>query len=158
MHPLLEEGSRCHLQANLLTSGMKDAGRPQKEHTCWTVVSTPEWAEQALESDAEKEYVPNIAQGNDSPDSVSKYALTLLQDFQAILSKAGYGELPQPVFVAAQRWGAAFKADVLEEGCLVDEGMGLLACGDFCIESSARGAMSSGLSAARAVQKLSNIQ
>ena len=54
----------------------------------------------------------------------------------------------------AQRWGGGFKTGVLSERCLVDEQLRLAACGDFCVESSARGALLSGVAAADAVGRL----
>lgn len=54
----------------------------------------------------------------------------------------------------AQRWGGGFKAGLLPERCLIDEGLALAACGDFCVESSAQGALLSGLAAAEAMRLL----
>lgn len=43
---------------------------------------------------------------------------------------------------------------VLPERCLVEEGLRLAACGDFCVESSAQGAYLSGVAAAEAMAAL----
>ncbi len=64
------------------------------------------------------------------------------------------GATPQPVYVHAQRWGGGFKSKLVRERCLVDEALALAACGDFCIESSAQGALLSGLAAADAMRVL----
>ena len=61
------------------------------------------------------------------------------------------GNKPQPAYLHAQRWGSAFKAELLPDGCLSDPSQQLAACGDFCKESSSEGAIKSGLTAADAV-------
>ena len=66
----------------------------------------------------------------------------------------GGAAAPQPVYMHAQRWGGGFKANLAPERCLLDEGAALAACGDFCIESSAQGALLSGLAAGQAMARL----
>ena len=50
-----------------------------------------------------------------------------------------------------QRWGSSFKVDTIEEACLWDPELQLGFCGDLCRESSAAGAISSGLALADAI-------
>ena len=131
------------------------AGRPkQDQHSCWTVLSRPQWAESALSSEAECKSVANPATGNSGSASLPHYAVTLLHEFQTLMQGVLKQEVPQPVFVEAQRWGSAFKAHTLDVPCLTDPALGLVACGDFCLESSAEGALFSGLSAAAALQDI----
>ena len=61
------------------------------------------------------------------------------------------GEPLEPVYLRAQRWASAFKADPLEEGCVMDVELGLAACCDFCIRSIAEGAIMSRIAAADAI-------
>ena len=53
--------------------------------------------------------------------------------------------MPQPVYLRAQRWASAYKAELIEEPCVTDLSLDLGACGDFCGKSStAEGAILSG--------------
>ena len=52
-----------------------------------------------------------------------------------------------------QRWGSAFKADVIDEPCLWDSELRVGMCGDFCQLSSAAGAMLSGLAMAERLKQ-----
>ena len=57
------------------------------------------------------------------------------------------------VHMETQRWGSAFKADVIDKACLWDAELRVGMCGDFCKLSSAAGAISSGLAMAEHVTK-----
>ena len=120
-------------------------------HSCWTVLSTPSWARDMLNSDAQKTRESNTSEG---PKQVPKYAFALLAEFQALLQKLLQKELPQPVYLDAQRWGSAFKSEPLDAPHLLDEDLRLAGCWYFCKESSGRGAMESGLSAAAGVHAM----
>ena len=52
-----------------------------------------------------------------------------------------------------QRWGSAFKSNVIGEACLWDAELRVGMCGDFCKLSSAAGAISSGLAMAECLTK-----
>lgn len=54
-------------------------------------------------------------------------------------------ELPKPVYLRAQRWASAYKADLIEDPCVTNLSLDLSTCGDFCGKaSSAEGAILSG--------------
>lgn len=55
------------------------------------------------------------------------------------------------MYLHAQRWGSAFKANTLDEACISDASLHLAACGDFCRDSTSEGAILSGLAVADAV-------
>lgn len=130
-------------------------GRPKDSNQiCWTVLSTPSWAADALGSESDRSPVKSPATGGKSALEVPRYAIKLLQDFEALMQKVLGKQLPLPAFLEAQRWGAAFKAKALEQPYLVDEQLRLAACGDFCVQASAQGALSSGLYAAEALSRL----
>ena len=57
------------------------------------------------------------------------------------------------VHAEVQRWGSSFKEGCIDEPCLWDPGLQLGMCGDFCRESSAAGAISSGLAMAERVEQ-----
>ena len=128
-----------------MSSHCRNAGR-QKD-SCWVVLSTPKWASQAASH--LRKPVPNITDG---PDQIPESTIKLLSEFEKVMEPLVGGQLPKPKFLNAQMWGAAFKASCLPESCLFDPDIDLAACGDFCLESSAVGAIESGLAAAAAVQ------
>ena len=78
----------------------------------------------------------------------------MLKEFEQIMGRACQGRLPVAALVSVQRWGSAFKADVLGVPHLLDSSLRLAACGDFCLESSAKGAVRSGISAGKALHSL----
>lgn len=107
---------------------------------CWVAVSTPGFAEEVLASGA-----------RDAP------ALTpiLQKEFLSLLKReVGGAKLPGLVFASAQRWGSAFKSSLLPERSLLDEENAIAACGDFCVQSSAEGALLSAADAAERIQIL----
>ena len=61
---------------------------------------------------------------------------------------------PEPTYLRAQRWASAFKADPLGGPCMTELGLRMAACGDFCLSSSAEGAILSGIAAAEAIAEL----
>lgn len=79
----------------------------------------------------------------------------LEEEFKAALARIPGGkQLPEIVHSSAQCWGSAFKTDVLPCRSLLDEKNRIAACGDFCVESSAEGALLSAADAARRVQEV----
>ena len=61
-------------------------------------------------------------------------------------------EEQEPLYLHAQRWGSSFKANPLGRACQEDRSLRLVACGDSFQQSSAEGAIMSGLAAANAVE------
>lgn len=57
---------------------------------------------------------------------------------------SGGRPLPSVVSAKAQKWGSAFRADVLQDRSVLDPESRIAACGDFCVQSSAEGALLSG--------------
>ena len=57
------------------------------------------------------------------------------------------------VHAEVQRWGSSFKEGCMDEPCLWDPGLQLGLCGDCCRESSAAGAISSGLAMAEQLEQ-----
>ena len=79
------------------------------------------------------------------------------QPFSSGLSCCAEGK-PEPMYLRAQRWASAFKADPLSDPCLIEPGLRLSACGDFCLSSSAEGAILSAIAAADAIAELNRTQ
>ena len=75
-------------------------------------------------------------------------------EFKTLLERAmGGSVLPKLVYSSAQCWGSAFKTQLLEERSLLDVESRIAACGDFCVESSAEGALLSALDSAHQIVK-----
>ena len=87
--------------------------------------------------------------------SVIVKGIAQAQLFSSGLSCCAEGE-PEPTYLRAQRWASAFKADPLGDPCLTEPGLRLAACGDFCLSSSAEGAILSGIAAAEALAELNS--
>ena len=64
------------------------------------------------------------------------------KDLERVLKVFTKGQpLPEVVSARGMKWGSAFKENVLSEGSLVDPENRMAACGDFCQESLAEGAL-----------------
>lgn len=114
--------------------------RREDDQECWVAISTPEFAEKTL------------AKAGRDVDTLTS---ALQEEFITLLGlMACSGQaVPELVTASAQRWGSAFKTDLCPARSLFDEGSRLAACGDFCVESSAEGALLSALDAAKRIKE-----
>ena len=114
------------------------AGRKRQDSKeCWVAVSTKAFGEE-LASRGVK----------DPQEAVSD----LKKEFENILKAFSIGKpVPSIISAKAQKWGSGFKGNLLHEMSLLDRENGLAACGDFCAESSAEGALLSGHHLARQI-------
>lgn len=81
-------------------------------------------------------------------------APVLTAAFTELLQLSADGpNIPELVFSSAQRWGSAFKTNLIPQRSLLDKQNALAACGDFCVESSAEGALLSAQHAAQQVTR-----
>ena len=62
------------------------------------------------------------------------------------------GVLICPSILQVQRWGSAFKGSPLPHDCLGDEQRRVVVCGDMCRNSTAEGAVLSGMAAAECMR------
>lgn len=106
-------------------------GRPQ-EYDAWVLHASPEWSLNTVQ------------------ESNENLAAPLLEAFAEALGLP----LPTPVYYAMHRWLYAIPEVHLEQGCLVDPLQKLIAAGDWASGARVEGAYLSGLSAARAVDRL----
>ncbi|EIE18846.1 hypothetical protein COCSUDRAFT_45008 [Coccomyxa subellipsoidea C-169] len=136
----------------------RDSSKPGREREdnleCWVAMTTEAFARQLLDEAPLTKDGAYVAQ---SQQYLSELAPRIWDALWGVLQPFSSGaEKPVPVYMHAQRWGGGFKASVLQEACLIDRELDLAACGDFCRESSAQGAILSGLAAAAALtEKLS---
>lgn len=98
-------------------------GRPRVE--AWIVHANPEWSRRNL-----------------SMDRVQA-ATALLREFQAL-----FGFIPDPVFQRGHRWGFSSGSDPSARGAFFNAGLGIGACGDWCMGGRIEGALLSGVAAA----------
>lgn len=96
---------------------------------CWVLHASRGWSEDHLEA-ADEEVVEDLLQ--------ALWEATRLRPVR-------------PVVVEAHRWRYAMAKEPLQAGCLFDDDMGLVACGDWCFGSRVEGAFLSGLAAAESV-------
>ena len=104
------------------------AGRERDDNQeCWVAVSTRAFGEK-LQS-----------KGVQSPDeSVPE----LQEEFLKLLRVLAKGEeLPGVTSAHAMKWGCAFRKEVIKDRSLLDTENGIGACGDYCVESLAEGAL-----------------
>ncbi|BDA48954.1 Renalase [Coccomyxa sp. Obi] len=132
----------------------RDSSKPGRERSdgleCWVAMTTEAFAQQLL---AEAPLTKNGAYVAQSQQYLSDVAPRIWEALWRALQPFSGLERPTPVYMHAQRWGSGFKANLLPNACLIDRQLGLAACGDFCVESSAQGAVLSGLAAAQALRE-----
>ena len=118
--------------------GLHATGRGRQHgQECWVAVTTSAFAEQLLQ---------------DGVADAQSAAPVLTAAFTELLQKIADGvDIPELVSNSAQRWGSAFKTNLIPQRSLLDKQNALAACGDFCVESSAEGAL---LSARHAAQQI----
>lgn len=121
------------------------AGTPQ----CWVALTTAQRARQILErrplSTADGRFNPQTEQYR------AEVAAELLADFRGLMQPFVQGELPEPLYVHAQRWGRAFATQPLGTEVLFLPAQRLVLCGDVCTGSSVEAAWRSGQAAGNAV-------
>ncbi|MCA8984022.1 MAG: NAD(P)-binding protein [Planctomycetaceae bacterium] len=106
-------------------------GRPRAPDN-WVLHASPDWSRQMLSR---------------SPEQI---ASALLAAFSAALGRP----LPEPIQYSQHRWMYALPVSPLAAGCLVDPGLGLIACGDWSAGDRVEGAFQAGQAAAEAVRGL----
>lgn len=99
-------------------------GRPPGE--AWVLHGSPDWSRDHLEL---------------APEAAAERLL-------AALAAACGGIERRPVFLDAHRWRYALPAEPLPETCLLDAGLRLAVCGDWCAGPRVEGAYLSGRAAA----------
>ncbi len=110
---------------------------------CWVAVSTPAFAAAAL---------GRQRAGAASADDVAAELWAAAAAALAAATGSSAAELPTPVFLAAQRWGAATSAQPLPQPCLADGATRFAACGDWAAGGGGlAAAVRSGAAAAHAV-------
>ncbi|CAL5227026.1 g9920 [Coccomyxa viridis] len=131
-----------------------DSSKPGRERDddleCWVAVATEAYARSLI---AEMPLFKKDGQYVPQTDAVlSDIANRIWDAVKGLLKPFSEGEVPQPVYLRAQRWASAYKAELIEEPCVTDLSLDLGACGDFCGKSStAEGAILSGLAAADSI-------
>ena len=66
----------------------------------------------------------------------------LQEEFLKLLKVLAKGEeLPMVTSAHAMKWGCAFRKEVVKDRSLLDTENGIGACGDYCVESLAEGAL-----------------
>lgn len=95
----------------------------------WVLHANPEWSKRHL----------------DDPPAAIEVAL------MDAFCKATKRSLPWPVHLDAHRWRFALPGDCLTAPCIVEPGLAVVACGDWCAGPRVEGAVISGLAAAREV-------
>ncbi|CAK0733136.1 hypothetical protein CVIRNUC_000231 [Coccomyxa viridis] len=132
----------------------RDTSKPGRERTdgveCWVAVTTEAFAQEVISEMPlfyNGEYVPQTKEVlMDIGSRIWDALKTILQPF--------IEGNPEPTYLRAQRWASAFKADPLGGPCMTELGLRMAACGDFCLSSSAEGAILSGIAAAEAIAEL----
>ena len=104
------------------------AGRERDDdQECWVAVSTRAFGEK-LQS-----------KGVQSPDEAVP---ALQEEFLKLLGVLAKGDkLPGVTSAHAMKWGCAFRKEVIKDRSLLDTENGIGACGDYCVESLAEGAL-----------------
>ena len=104
------------------------AGRERVDNQeCWVAVSTKSFGEKLQ------------AKGVNSPDEAVPQ---LQEEFLKLLRILAKGEeLPGVTSAHAMKWGCAFRKEVIKDRSLLDVENGIGACGDYCVESLAEGAL-----------------
>jgi hypothetical protein len=127
------------------------AGRERKDgKECWVALTTAAFAEELI---TERQLSENGQYIPQTPAYLASISSRLWDSFCRSLAPLLPHGPPTPVHLAAQRWGSGFKTGVLDTSYVWDPELKLMACGDFCGESSAAGAIESGLAAAEALKQ-----
>ncbi|PRW57559.1 FAD NAD(P)-binding oxidoreductase family isoform 1 [Chlorella sorokiniana] len=142
-------GSRAAFQ--WVACNSSKPGRPQLSGgapQCWVALTTAQRAKQILErrplSTADGRFNPQTEQYR------AEVAAELLADFRALMQPFVQGDLPEPLYTHAQRWGRAFATQPLGAEMLFLPAQRLVLCGDVCTGSSVEAAWRSGRAAGNA--------
>lgn len=136
----------------------RDSSKPGRAradgHECWVAVSTVDYARRKI-----AEVAPLQVGGKFAPQGagmLQDVAAELWGGVAALLQPlCGAAPLPAPVHLQAQRWGSAFQAQPMGEGCLSDTDTRLVACGDWAATApGVPGAIASGKAAADTVMRM----
>eukprot|EP00884_Botryococcus_braunii_P007656 jgi/Botrbrau1/16892/Bobra.150_2s0105.1 len=131
----------------------RDSSKPGREREdgaeCWVAVTTEEYARQLIEDSG------MLVEGGKykplSGDQQSLVALRLWHAFLDALQIYVPDKDLQPSALAVQRWGSGLKTGLAPKLYEFDSHNNLLVCGDVFSESTAEGAVVSGLAAAEAL-------
>lgn len=107
-------------------------GRPKGES--WIFHASPEWSQQNLEIEREKA------------------AKLLFESFKRALGRP----VEEPIYLTAHRWRFALPTEPLDQACLADSGLRVVACGDWCGGPRVEGAFLSGRAAAGLVAEFAS--
>lgn len=130
--PLPTTVAAAFVEAGPLAWVCHDGGKPGRAAaggavpSTWVAHASPSWSRDHLEADP------------------AEVAPALLEAFAEALGL----EVPPPVHLAAHRWRFARVEAALGEPCLYDPGLGIGACGDWCLGPRVEAAFLSGLAMA----------
>lgn len=113
-------------------------------------LTTAAFAEELI---AERQLTENGQYVPQTPAYLASVSTRLWDSFCRSLAPLLPQGAPTPLHLASQRWGSGFKTNVLDASYVWDPDAKLMACGDFCGESSAEGAIQSGLAAAAVLKE-----
>ena len=107
------------------------AGRSRDDNLeCWVAVSSVAYGSKLA------------ARGVQDPQEAVE---DLQEELENVLRVFSAGKaLPAIVSSKAMKWGCAFRSQILQESSLLDWENGIAACGDFCKQALAEGALLSG--------------
>jgi predicted NAD/FAD-dependent oxidoreductase len=126
-------------------------GRSRQDgHECWTALATPAFARRIL---ADRPLVKDGNYNKQNKAYLDGITPTMQLHFVDAMKAIGSDSIPKPSFAAVQRWGAGFLSKPLHKPFLAAPGSRLVACGDFCLGSTAENAMQSGLAAADMIRE-----
>ncbi|MFO7703782.1 MAG: FAD-dependent oxidoreductase [Halopseudomonas sp.] len=126
--PLPTPVEACFVRSGALDWISRNSSKPGRaKQDSWVLQSTPEWAQQHLETDKHE---------------VTRH---LLDAFAEVLGCS----LPEPLFTHAHRWLYARPADNCKWGALAAPEKDLYVCGDWCMGGRIENAWLSGQQAAR---------